>query len=382
MSKSRISQFLLWATALTVVFFATGCSFTDRMSTFDPKGPIAQVQLDLFMLTVYVCTVIFVIVAASLAWAVIKYRAKPGDENKPLPSQGHGNPLIEIGLIGGSILLLVIIAIPTLDAIWYTHEMPDSPESKLGAWYPEPLSGDIEDEVLIVKAIGHQWWWTFEYPQFGIRTANEMVIPKGKVVRVELRSADVIHSFWFPKIAGKVDLIPGRANWMWIQADEEGHYYGQCAEFCGEAHAYMLIRADVYNENDFADWVNKQLAPVPVIEEGSLVAQGKQLFIQNCGQCHWTAGLPSEMKLGPELSKVASRKSLAAGILDHIGPDGEIDRDKQRENLFEWIRHSEKYKPGNLMYYPENGGLRQRFENGSLDDEKVRTIVEYLMTLK
>lgn len=385
MSKFFHSRLFLVSFAALTALFLTGCAFDDRMSTFDPKGPIAQVQFDLFMITVYVCTVIFIIVAASLAWAVFKYRAKPGDENKPMPEQGHGNPLVEIGLIGGSILLLVIIAIPTLDAIWYTHEMPDRPDSELGEWYPGGVSSDIEDEVLVIKAIGYQWWWTFEYPQFGIRTANEMVIPKDKIVRIELRSEDVIHSFWFPKIAGKVDLIPGRANWMWIEANEEGHYYGQCAEFCGEAHAYMLIRADVLNDQDFASWVDNQLKDAPVPAEGSLAAKGYELFQKKtCIQCHRIQGTPFQSEVGPDLSKIASRKSVGAGILDHYSDFGEINKDAQRDTLFRWIRHSEDYKPGNLMYYGP-AGLKKNVIDAAPNnytDEDVKLIVEYLMTLE
>ncbi|NBV48582.1 MAG: hypothetical protein EBR95_05980, partial [Verrucomicrobia bacterium] len=180
----------------------------------------------------------------------IKFRSRPGDENKPaIIEEGHGNPLIEIGLITASIGALVIIAIPTLSAIWYTDDVPAEsvPTSKLAAWYPRVEGGrenyakSVEEQVLEVDVIGKQWWFRFEYPQLGLTNdakhsvPNELVIPKGKAVRINLRSEDVIHSFWVPKIAGKVDLMPGRKNHMWIQADQTGHYYGQCAEFCGDS---------------------------------------------------------------------------------------------------------------------------------------------------
>ena len=188
------------------------------MSTFVTKGPVAETQYDLFMLTVWVTLGIFIAVGGAFAFAIIKFRERPNDD-RPMPSQGHGNPLVEIGLIGVSILLLVIIAVPTLKGIWYTHDTPEDPESFMGAWYKgEELAEEESENPLIVKVIGYQWWWAFEYPQLGITTANEMVIPAGKVVHLELRSSDVIHSFWLPRIAGKVDLIPGRTNSMWIQA--------------------------------------------------------------------------------------------------------------------------------------------------------------------
>ncbi|MEC7487493.1 MAG: cytochrome c oxidase subunit II, partial [Verrucomicrobiota bacterium] len=258
------------------------------MSTFVPKGPIAETQLDLFMLTVWVTGFIFIAVGGVYTYAIIRFREKPND-NRPLPTQGHGNPLIEIGLIGASIFLLVIIAVPTLQGIWFTHDTPNDLESRMGVWYEgEGLSDEEAENPLIIKVKGYRWWWAFEYPQLGITTANEMVIPAGKVVHLELRSADVIHSFWLPKIAGKVDLIPGRTNSMWIRAgdnylkwkEKHGHkddseslrseystyledeihdyYYGQCAEYCGDSHARMLFRAHVVDDDEFSNWVTDE----------------------------------------------------------------------------------------------------------------------------
>jgi cytochrome c oxidase subunit 2 len=214
---TRYTQFL---SVLMGALFLGGCNLDTRMSTFVTKGPVAETQYDLFMLTVWVTLGIFIVVGGAFAFAIIKFRERPNDD-RPMPSQGHGNPLVEIGLIGASILLLVIIAVPTLQGIWYTHDTPADPESYMGAWYSgEELAEEEAENPLIVKVIGYQWWWAFEYPQLGITTANEMVIPAGKVVHLELRSFDVIHSFWLPRIAGKVDLIPGRTNSMWIQAGD------------------------------------------------------------------------------------------------------------------------------------------------------------------
>ena len=256
------------------------------MSTLDTKGPVAEVQYELFMTTVWVTTFIFITVGSVYLFAIFKFREKKND-TRPLPSQGHGNPLIEVSLIGASILLLVVIAVPTLRAIWYTHETPTSEDSMLGAWYEgEGLSKAEKSNVLTIRVEGYQWWWAFDYPQLGITTANEMIIPAGKIIHLELRSKDVIHSFWLPRIAGKVDLIPGRANEMWIQAGDsfeawkekneiEGdattlsadyqkyleneiydYYYGQCAEYCGDSHARMLFRSTVVSDDEFAAWVS------------------------------------------------------------------------------------------------------------------------------
>lgn len=379
---------------LVLMSLLSGCSTTTKQSTLDPKGPVAQIQFDLFMITVWVSLGIFIVVGGALAWAVWRYRERPGDENRPLPVQGHGNPLIEIGLIVVSIGLLVIIAVPTLRAIWFTHELPEDTEffqdSKLGVWYPGEIPEGEADNILDIYVYGWQWWWSFEYPQFGITTANEMAFPVNRVVRLHLRSVDVIHSFWLPKIAGKVDLIPGRRNWMWIMADEPGHYYGQCAEFCGEAHAYMLFRADALEPDEFQAWVEAyqrgadapagfRAEPTDNTPEPSArddwaawsqamrehperfaddpVHLGAQLFMGKgrCIVCHAVDNSPAMGALGPNLTRLASRASLGAGILDNRGPDGEIDPEIQFENFYNWISNSQHYKPGNLMYYTDAG---------------------------
>jgi len=287
------------------LFLLSGCSKDDltvRQSTLDPKGPVAQMQYDVFMDTVYLVVVLFALVGGLLVYAVIRFRARPTDDPKPIVEEGHGNPLIEIGLITASIGALVFIAIPTLSAIWYTNDVPAEavPISKLSAWYPrvgadgkDNYAKAVEDQVLEIDVIGKQWWFRFEYPQLGLTSdakhtvPNEFVIPKGKAVRINLRSEDVIHSFWIPKIAGKVDLMPGRKNSMWIQGNEVGHYYGQCAEFCGDSHAYMLFRCEVVEPAVFDAWVKAQKAAAAEPAPGSKAAKGKELLApKTCAMCH------------------------------------------------------------------------------------------------
>lgn len=409
-----------------------GCDLNTRMSTFDTKGPIAEVQYDLFMLTVWVTLAIFIVVGGVFVVAVVKFRERPND-TRPLPAQGHGNPLIEIGLIGVSILLLVVIAVPTLKAIWYTHDTPDDPASKMGAWYEgDALSQGEEDNVLTIRVIGYQWWWEFEYPQLGVTTANEMVIPAGKAVHLELRSVDVIHSFWLPRIAGKVDLIPGRANSMWIQAgdsfdawqeksgatgselelqtayqkylEDEIHdyYYGQCAEYCGDSHARMLFRATVVGDEEFSEWIDSQRAGHPAPgdmtwdewyaaydkDPDSLVGdinEGHKLFIGRgqCSGCHAIDGNPraSVGVAGPNLTNVAERLSIAAGWLNHRAEDGSVDTDLQYENFVKWIKETDVVKPGNLMWHtPLGNGLGQM--ETPLTDDEIHKLSVFLQTLK
>ena len=374
-----------------------GPLFEGRMSTFDPKGPIAKMQLELFEVTVIVTVILFFAVAGSLFYAVWKFRETPENKDEPMAPVGHGNPLIEIGLIAGSILMLVFIAIPTVEGIWMQHTLPednaeyeeqygDYENNLLGNWYAGDIAEGEDDEVLTIKAYGWQWWWSFEYPQLdGVVTANELVIPKGKVVKIELRSKDVIHSFWLPKIAGKVDLMPGRVNWMWIQADEAGYYYGQCAEYCGDSHAYMLFRAEVVEPEDFQGWVEHQTREIPAPEgfdswgawnaaalkqpelANTDFLKGARAYLQkgNCAMCHNINGVSAGL-IAPDLTNVKDRKSLAAGWMENITPEGEVDTQLQYDNLVEWIYHSEDVKPGNLMYYPANG--LQNIINPPLDE--------------
>lgn len=396
-----------------------------RQSTLDPKGPVAQMQYDVFMDTVWLVLVLFALVGGLLVYAVIRYRARPTDSAEPIVEDGHGNPLVEIGLITASIGALVFIAIPTLSAIWYTDDVPAEsvPASKLAAWYPrigadgkENYPKVVEEQVLEIDVIGKQWWFRFEYPQLGLTSdakhtvPNELVIPKGKAVRINLRSEDVIHSFWLPKVAGKVDLMPGRKNHMWIQANEVGHYYGQCAEFCGDSHAYMLFRCEVVEPAAFDAWVKAQKAPAVEPAPGSKAAKGKELFAaKTCAMCHNVGGQFGAGVFGPDLTHVASRKSLAGAWLDNRDLKAQRALEKQtkntessvpvdpvtlKANLIKWIgssgtshgldgQVSKDVKPGNRMHYYAMFGVaglnvtKQQFTAEELD-----CLAEYILTLK
>ncbi len=417
---------LLAAPFLAIIM--VGCSkaeMTVRQSTLDPKGPVAQAQFDLFMQTVWLVVVLFALVGGLLVYAVIKFRARPGDENKPaIVEEGHGNPLIEIGLITASIGSLVIIAIPTLTAIWYTDDVPAEsvPTSKLSVWYPrvegtrENYAKSVEEEVLVVDVIGKQWWFRFEYPQLGLTNdakhsvPNELVIPKGVAVRINLRSEDVIHSFWVPKLAGKVDLMPGRKNHMWLQASETGHYYGQCAEFCGDSHAYMLFRVEVLEPAEFAKWVQKQKSDAAPVVAGTKADKGKALFAaKSCVMCHNVGGHFGAGAFGPDLTHLASRKSLAGAWLDNRDLAAQralerknentessvpVDPAKLKANLIKWIGSSgtshdangkptKDVKPGNRMHYYKMfnvAGLNETKQ--TFTAEELDYLAEYLLTLK
>ena len=414
------------AVAAMPLFFGGWLNWlTGPQSTFETKGPVAASQLDVFYVTLWVTGITFVIVAGIMAYATLKFRARKTDDAKAvIPHQGHGNPLIELSLIGLSVLALVFIAIPTLRAIWYNYDVP----------------ADQKEVAYEVNAIGLQWWFKFEYPSEQIEgvgplvTGNELVIPAGRPVRVNLRTADVIHSFWVPKLAGKVDMMPNRGNHLWLQADEPGYFWGQCAEFCGESHAVMRFRVIALNATDFAAWLAHQkttartvAADAPVTgepaapyvfnnpgrnapgytaafdadpfgawwkqqevapgESPALIAQGRQLFQQkNCVTCHTVRGHEGMGVTAPDLTHIGARTTVAAGLLEN-----------SPENLHRWIAHPEEVKPGNKMYVgvPTGGGNvmagyvtldkstgKPAGHNIVISDTEARALVAYLHSLK
>lgn len=322
-------------------------------STFDVYGPVAQQQLDLFYITLWITLGIFVVVGGVLAWVTLKYRVRKGERyDDKTPSQSHGNPLIEISLIGVSVFLLVIIAVPTVRGIFQIYGMPD------------------DEDALTIRATGWQWWWSFEYDVDGVTftTANEAAIPVGRKIIFELRSMDGNHSFWVPKLAGKVDMIPNRENFLWLQADVPGEYYGQCAEFCGESHANMKFRIHAMEEEDFAAWVAHESSAVRVTnrelaaEEPEMVAKGYEVFMsRNCIECHHLNGLGGGIH-APNLSHFANRGTLGAGMMPNTA-----------ENLRRWLREPGVVKPGNLMALNEN--VR------NLTDSEIDALVVYLRSL-
>lgn len=399
------------ALALGGIALLTACDYNfwrmdGHQSTIKVEGPVAKSQLDVFYVTCWVTLVIFILVGAVLAYASIKFKARTPEEEKAVPpEQGHGNPLIEIGLIGASVLALVIIAIPTLKGIWYTYDVPE----------------DRKADTYEVTATGYQWWFKFDYPSEQIAgagalsTANELVIPAGRPVRINLRTVDVIHSFWVPKLAGKVDMIPNRANHLWLQADQPGYYWGQCAEFCGDSHAVMRFRVVALGPKDFNDWLTQQTAPARDVapprvaastapkaqfaslrtfkqnesgitakydtspldawkahqfpekgENAALIAQGKALFKEKaCLSCHEVRGHGYAGISGPSLTHFGSRSTLAAGLLEN-----------NSEQLHRWIHNPEAVKPGNKMAkgYIDN--------NIKLTAEDEVALVAYLLSLK
>lgn len=335
-------------------------------SALDPQGPVAANQAYIFYITLAVTAFLFITVGGALAFVLWRYRLRRGDDPDVVPPQAHGHPLIELALVLGSTVLLVIIAVPTFSGILLNKRLPER----------------YADDAVVINVTGYQWWWGFEYPEYGFHTANEMVFPAGRAVRLYLRANDVIHSFWLPKLAGKTDLIPGQENFMWIKADAPGEFWGQCAEFCGDAHAYMLFRARAVPEDAWRAWLARQQAPAappPTAASAPATApevlRGAQLFGEHCLRCHSIDNRVQTM--GPNLARFADRSTIAAGWLEN-----------EPAELARWLREPDRIKPGNLMWrgFPDPNNpravLMPGIDGAGLGEDDIAALVAYLYTLR
>ncbi|MCH8309088.1 MAG: cytochrome c oxidase subunit II [Chloroflexi bacterium] len=327
---------LIFSIALLAILTALtfGCNQSNPQSTFEALGPVAQSQLNLFWVIFSVGAIVFVFIEGLIIYAIIKFRRRSDDE---MPHQTHGNSTLEVTWTVIPAAILVLVTIPTIITIFDNANSPVPPS----------------EGGLVVDAIGHQWWFEFRYPNplnpgEDIVFANELHIPTGEPVNIRLESVDVIHSFWVPKIGGKVDMVPGNNNDMWLQADAPAYLYAQCAEFCGVAHALMRFRVIAESRADFDAWLLEQAAPA-VESADPLIVAGKQVFQQSgCTGCHATDP-GSKGRIGPNLTHVASRTILAGGVFENRDEFERVNSSIVQANLREWLEDPNKAKPGNIM---------------------------------
>ena len=352
---------LLAPLGIFLVFIVSACTTSGPQSTFDPVGPVADDQLSLFWLIFWIAVVVFVIVEGMLIYSIIRFRRRKGQEG--LPPQIHGNNRLELAWTIVPALILIAIAIPTYITI---------------ADQSSPPPG----EFIQVEVIGHQWWWEFVYPELGIVTANELRIPVDTVVKLDLLSGDVIHSFWVPKLAGKTDVVPNNRNQMWLLSEEIGTFFGQCAEFCGVSHAHMRFQVIVQSSDDFEAWAKGQADGSPGVDQlEGLALEGSQVFgSRGCVLCHTINGPDApgvqDARIAafesggasfpaPNLTTFGERKTFAGGIIEN-----------NTENLRRWLKDPDDVKPGNRM-----SELAQVYNNGEeLSDEEVDALVVYLQS--
>ena len=306
------------------------------MSTLAARSDYAREILHVYGIVTWVAIGIALVVGVALAWILVRFRDRPGVSRVPAQTRGH--TLLEISWTIAPALVLLAIAIPTIQVIFRTQAAPPR-------------------DALEITVYGHQWWWEFRYPALQVVTANELHVPAGRPVALTLQGPDVIHSFWVPRLGGKRDVIPGRLNRLTFTAETPGEYRGQCAEFCGVSHANMGMRVIVDAPDAFARWVAAQ--KTELAEPAGLAAEGKAIFAgRACVGCHTIRGVSSGA-LGPDLTTFGSRHTLAAGLLP-ISVD----------NVAAWLKNPPALKPDAKM--PALG----------LTDEQARAVATYLIGLK
>ena len=343
-SRIRVGPLVLVGLCL----LASAASAQSTPSPLSPTNIFAPVStpahaihgLSLFVLEV--TAVIFVVVFSLLAYAVVKFRAR--DEDNREPPQVYGSNQIELAWTVIPVLIVVALLMAAARVIATIQKAERS------------------ENAIEVVAIGHQFWWEYRYPGLNVVTANELHVPVSELANptptfITLLSADMDHSFWVPRLAGKTDLIPNRMNRTWIDPQEVGLYLGQCAQYCGTQHAKMLLRVYVQARAEFDRWIQEQQQQAVA---NQAVSEGRQVFESTaCVNCHTVSGTSAKGRFGPDLTHLMSRDTIASGIADNT-PD----------NLRTWIRRPDAIKPGARM--PAMG----------LSEHEVEAVAAYLETLR
>lgn len=304
-----------------------------RTSALDPGGPAAASIYELTLWMVWVFGGVFLIVMILLVLGSFGHPREIESETRE-----------SWFIIGGGIIFPTVILTGFLI-------------------YTLILTADLQlnSKGLPIRVTGHMWWWEVEYPELGIVTANEIYIPVGLPVKIELQSKDVIHSLWIPSLAGKMDLVPGHQNFMTFKASQPGIFWGQCAEYCGLAHGKMALQIVALENHKFQDWIRDRQKSLMDLKQTGLL-KGQTAFHQlGCTECHTIRQrvATSMAQVGPDLSHIGSRLFLGAGAVAN-----------NKGNLMGWIINPQSLKPGNKM--PQT----------YMSPEQLRDLTDYLMSLK
>lgn len=328
----------------SIAFILTGCG-RDNLTALVPKGYGAEVSLQVIILTAIIMTIVFVVVMILYIIVLVRFRKKKGD---PVitPEQVEGSKTLEAIWTIIPIILVVIMSVPTVFATFHLADNSD------------------QDEHINIHVTGNQYWWHYDYENEEIQTSQDLYIPVNTKVYLHLITNDVLHSFWVPSLSGKMDVNPENVNTMYIEAYEEGVYFGKCAELCGPSHSLMDFKVVVVSEEEYEQWVNDMKNfDSEALELDPVAQEGKDLFEEKaCISCHatdtqnYSAG---SVPIGPDLTQFADRDKFA-GYLEPT-----------KENLVDWIVDPEPLKPGNLMTgaYPD------------VSVEEAEKIAEYLLQL-
>ncbi len=360
---SRLLTLGVLSISALMVLAACGPDVDKPYSTTSPASTTADDIQGLYKLVFWLSLIVFVGVQFAVVYISMRYRRKRSDTRRP--PQIHGNKRLEIIWTVIPAVVLLVLLVPTVSMI-FDHD----------AQAQEP---DIE-----IDAYGKQWWWEFHYgadvtqggESLDVVTANEIVVPVGQNIVFNLQSNNVIHSFWVPRLSGKLDVMPGHVNKLSITPTETGEFYGECAEYCGAQHAWMRFKITVVTQEEFYNWVNNwRTSPATTAQQGAGdgVLQAPQTF-QVCLACHTVNGMEganalqginAPQNMGPDLTMVACRESIAAGAIEMT-----------EENLRNWLRDPGAVKPGNYMATQIGpGGLE-------LTDEQLDELVNYIFSMQ
>ena len=314
-------------------------------SIFAPASTPADSIFGLSIFVLLTVASIFIVVFTLLVYAMVKFRRKSGDDRRE-PPQIYGSTQVELAWTVIPILIVVALLLAGARVVASVQDAPRPP-------------GALE-----VVVTGHQYWWEYRYPKLNIVVANELHVPVSDPAHptptfLTLLSADTLHSFWVPELAGKTDLIPNHPNSMWIEPHKTGLFLGQCAQYCGTQHAKMLLRVYVDSQEDFDRWVEAQ-QQVPRISTQGAAAAGQRVFESTaCVNCHTVSGTTAKGIFGPDLTHLMTRNTIAAGAAPNTP-----------ETLRLWIKNPDAFKPGSKM--PAMG----------LSDRDLDAVTAYLETLR
>lgn len=322
-----------------------GCSLNGVQSALDPAGPQARRLEGLWWLAFWLATAAWALTVLALLYAAFHRNRRAPRRELELDEPRERRSLRAVVVATGA-TVAVLLAFLVADLVT---------SRSLAALQAEP--------ALSVRVTGFQWWWKVEYPDSAahrtVVTANELHIPVGRPVRIETRTGDVIHSFWVPALHGKRDLVPGLRNHLWIRADTAGVYRGECAEFCGHQHAKMALLVIAHPQAEFDRWYAGQLAPAAPPAD-SVARAGLRVFeTRSCAMCHQVRGTRAAGQFGPDLTHLATRRTIAAGTLPNT-----------RGWLGGWIMDPQAHKPGTRM--PAN----------DLTAQELRALLAYLEGLR
>jgi cytochrome c oxidase subunit 2 len=338
----------------TAVVLAVSCggdrnasSNTNGQNSLRPAGPAAHKILNLFTPFFWIAVAIGIGVVGMTIFIAIRFREKPGEERNPV--QVHGNTVLEVSWTIVPVLILMVMAVPTVATIFNLAKIPKG------------------KDVVHVEVAARQWFWQYTYTDSdtGFLTANELHIPINRPVLLSLTSNNVIHSFWVPELAGKKDVVPGHPNTLTIEADRPGTFLGQCAEYCGLSHANMRLRVIAQSESDWEAWVKSQQTPLSAAKARQFNAISR---VWGCSACHSvtnrTKGADAVVAtIGPNLTHVGDRQAFAGDIFP-----------MQLQYLTQWVYDAPGHKPAGSLQ-----GWMPNFSDKGMTMEQAGQIAKYLL---